>query len=652
LIVGEIMPGQKVSSFGSWESVITSDFIVKETVGLSEIKVDQGDIYWIETRPSEKGRNVLVKYNPEGVNFDITSNKFSVRSRVHEYGGGSVCVNEGFSYFVNNKDQLIYKQFANNEPKQVSEKKNRRYSDLVFDKHRDHIISVRESHVNSENEPLNEIVFIDINNASNEKVIVSGNDFYSNPRISPDGKSMSWISWDHPNMPWDGNELWIADLDSEGILFNERRIISDQESVFQPEWSPNGILYFVSDRNGWWNLFRYNKNQIEIVLEEKAEFGSPMWVFGMSNYVFATSDLIISQYTKNGYWYIGKIDLKNNTLENIELGEMYDMSRGNIEIYRDKIYFAGGSVSKVFSIFELDINTKTLKTLKTSMLLDISLSYISEPESITFKTSEGSNSHAFFYPPCSMDYVPNANEKPPLIVILHGGPTGAASITLNMEVQFWTSRGFSVLDVNYRGSTGYGTEYRKALNGKWGIVDVEDCINGVQHLINKNIVDKNRIIIRGGSAGGFTVMAALARSNVFAAGASYYGVSDLEGLLLDTHKFESNYLNTLIAPFPENKDEYYHRSPLNNVKSINTPMIIFQGLKDKIVPPSQSEKILKSLIDNGNTVASIFFDDEQHGFRNGENIKKALDAELYFYSKVLKIDLLYQVEPIEIINYQ
>ena len=644
------MNHRKIASFGSWKSIITSDFVVKETVGLSEIRLDQGDIYWIEMRPKESGRNVLVKYNSEGLNLDITPSEYSVRSRVHEYGGGAVCITNGVTYFVNNKNQLIYRQFGKNDPELISKMQKMRYADLVFDKHRNNIVSVRESHNNGKNEPLNEIVFIDLNNKLNEKVIVTGNDFYSNPRISPDGKNMAWLSWNHPNMPWDGNELWVADLDSEGFLFNKRKIISDKESVFQPEWSPDGILYFVSDRNGWWNLHRYNDNQVEIVLEAKAEFGSPMWVFGMSNYVFASSDLIISKYTKNGYWYIGKINLKANTLEEIELDERYDISRSNIEIYQGKIYFGGGSISKIFSIFEFDINTNILNTLKTSMSLDISSNYISKPEPIKFKTSEGANSHAFFYSPCSDDFVADDNEKPPLIVIIHGGPTGSASITLNMEVQFWTSRGFSILDVNYRGSTGYGTKYRKALNGKWGIADVDDCINGVQYLINNNIVDKDKIIIRGGSAGGFTVMTALARSNIFAAGASYYGVSDLEGLLLDTHKFESKYLNTLIAPFPENSDEYYNRSPLNNVTSINTPMIIFQGLEDKIVPPSQSEKILKSLIANGTTVASIFFENEQHGFRNGKNIKKALDAELYFYSKVLKINLLYEVEPIEIIN--
>ena len=640
----------KIAPFGSWKSIITSDFVVKETVGLSEIRLDNGDIYWIEMRPEESGRNVLVKYNPKGSNIDITPSEYSVRSRVHEYGGGPVCIANGTTYFVNNKNQLIYRQFGENDPELISQMQKMRYADLVFDKHRNNIVSVRESHNNIQNEPLNEIIFIDLNNKLNEKVIVTGNDFYSNPRISPDGKNMAWLSWNHPNMPWDGNELWVADLDSEGFLFNKRKIISDQESVFQPEWSPDGILYFVSDRNGWWNLYRYNDNQVEIVLEAKAEFGSPMWVFGMSNYVFASSDLIISKYTKNGYWYIGKINLKANTLEDIELEEGYDFSRSNIEIHQGKIYFGGGSVSKVFSIFEFNINTNVLNTLKKSMSLDIPLNYISKPEPIKFKTTEEADSHAFFYPPCSNDFVADDNEKPPLIVIIHGGPTGSASITLNMEVQFWTSRGFSVLDVNYRGSTGYGTEYRKALNGKWGIADVEDCINGVQYLINNNIVDKNRVVIRGSSAGGFTVMTALARSNIFAAGASYYGVSDLEGLLLDTHKFESKYLNTLIAPFPENIDEYYSRSPLNNVKSINTPMIIFQGLEDKIVPPSQSEKILKSLIANGTTVSSIFFENEQHGFRNGNNIKKALDGELYFYSKVLKIDLLYEVEPIEIIN--
>jgi dipeptidyl aminopeptidase/acylaminoacyl peptidase len=480
------------------------------------------------------------------------------------------------------------------------------------------------------------------------EVIVSGNDFYSSPRLSPDFKQLAWLSWNHPNMPWDGTELWVADVSDNASVTGANRIAGGiDESIFQPKWSPDGVLYFVSDRSGWWNLYRWRNGRVESVCEMEAEFGVPQWLFRMSTYGFQSANRIISAFSERGTWRLGRINTDTGKLERIETSYT-DIS--SLRVTPRQVVFCGGSPEEPLSIVKLDLEAGDIEVLRRSNGVDVEYRYLSTPREIEFPAENGLTAHGFFYPPHNPDFVAPEGERPPLIVISHGGPTSATTTTLRLNVQYWTSRGLGVLDVNYGGSTGYGRAYRKRLNGQWGVVDVDDCANGARYLVEKGEADPNRLIIRGGSAGGYTTLAALTFRNLFKAGASYYGVSDLEVLERDCHKFESRYNSSLIGRYPERQDLYIERSPIHFTDRLSCPIILFQGLEDKVVPPNQAEMMFEAARRKGIPVAYIPFEGEQHGFRKAENIKRALDAELYFYSKVFRFELADPVEPVHIEN--
>jgi dipeptidyl aminopeptidase/acylaminoacyl peptidase len=477
---------------------------------------------------------------------------------------------------------------------------------------------------------------------------VSGNDFYASPRISPDGSRLAWLTWNHPDMPWDGTELWVGAFQADGTVGDSILVAGGQdESIFQPEWSPDGVLYFVSDRTGWWNLYRWQGEQSEPLVEMEAEFGLPQWVFGMSTYAFESPQRIFCTYTGQGIWHLASVDTGTGQLTPVNCPYT---SISGLRARDGQVVFAGGSATQLPAIVRYDVRTGRYQELARSGEATIDAGYISVPESIEFATEHGDSAFAFFYPPRNQDYVGLAGERPPLMVISHGGPTGATSNTLNLTIQYWTSRGFAVLDVNYGGSTGYGRAYRERLKGRWGVVDVDDCVNGARYLVKHGLADDERMIIRGGSAGGYTTLAALTFRDVFAAGASYYGVSDLEMLARETHKFESRYLDRLVGPYPEQREIYLERSPLHCAERLSCPLIFFQGLEDEIVPPNQAEMMVAILRRKGYPVAYVPFEGEQHGFRRAENIKRALDAELYFYSMIFDIELPEPIDPIEIEN--
>jgi dipeptidyl aminopeptidase/acylaminoacyl peptidase len=450
-------------------------------------------------------------------------------------------------------------------------------------------------------------------------------------------------------MPWDNNELWVGEFGEDGALSSQRRIAGGHhESIFQPEWSPDGLLYFASDRNGWWNLQRISpEGQIETMHDARAELGMPQWLFGMSSYAFASSDLIVCSHIEQGISHLGLFDTQTRKLTQI------DCPYTDIQYVRaskDYALFRGGSPTGVLSIVSMDLQSKSFEVLRLSNEREVYPQYFSVPRPVQFPTEAGLTAHGFFYPPQNPDFRGPANEKPPLIVKSHGGPTAAASTAVSLSTQFWTSRGFAVLDVNYGGSTGYGRQYRERLNNKWGIVDVDDCLNGATYLVNRGEVDGNRLVITGGSAGGYTTLCALTFRRIFRAGASHFGVSDAEALARDTHKFESRYLDGLLGPYPQRKDVYYERSPINFPERLSCPVIFFQGLEDKVVPPNQAEKMVAAIRAKGIPVAYVAFPGEQHGFRKAENIKRALDGELYFYSRVFGFELAEPVEPVEIEN--
>jgi dipeptidyl aminopeptidase/acylaminoacyl peptidase len=642
------MAETQVAPFGSWKSPITSDLIVKGSIGVGMVMLDGPDVYWIEMRPSEEGRSVIVRRAAQGETKDVTPKPFNARTRVHEYGGGDYTVAAGTVYFSNFQDQRLYQQRPDSQPEPLTPAVSMRYADPVVDRRRGRLISVREDHTGS-GEAVNTLVSINLEDGSDARVLVSGNDFYSSPRLSPDGSHLAWLTWNHPNMPWDGTELWVGEFTDDGTLTEMKRVAGGaEESIFQPEWSPEGVLYFVSDRSGWWNLYRrQGDGSVEALKEMKAEFGLPQWGFGMSTYAFESAERIICAYIERGSARLASLNTRTGELTPIET-PYTDITY--LRASSGRAVFRGGSPTEPASIVQLDLNTGQTQTLRRSNELKIDPGYFSIPQAIEFPTEGGKTAHAFFYPPRNRDYAAPDGELPPLLVKSHGGPTSAATTTLALGIQYWTSRGIGVLDVNYGGSTGYGREYRMRLNDTWGIVDVDDCANGARYLVERGLADGNRLMITGGSAGGYTTLCALTFRDRFKAGASHYGVSDCEALAKETHKFESRYLDRLIGPYPKRADLYRERSPINYVDQLSCPVIFFQGLEDKVVLPNQAEMMVEALRAKGLPVAYVPFEGEQHGFRRAENIKRALDGEIYFYSRVFGFELADEVEPVPIEN--
>jgi dipeptidyl aminopeptidase/acylaminoacyl peptidase len=525
-----------------------------------------------------------------------------------------------------------------------------RYADGRFDRPRNRYIAVREDHTPTDREAINTVVAVDLDTGENT-VLLSGRDFYSFPRIDPEGKRLAWVAWDHPELPWTNSELWVGEIAPDGSIVNPRHVAGgSDESIFQPEWSPAGELCFISDRTGWWNLYVQTlEGEIKAVWETDAEFGVPQWVFGLSTYSFMNKSQAICQYTQNGVWRLAVIDIHTGAMS-----EPFDLPYTEIEtvVCNDKhLVIRASSPTELERILLREWgDEETWKVLRKAGEVSVPAEFISLPQPIDYPTSGGRTAHGFFYPPTNPLYAGPPDEKPPLIVISHGGPTGATGSSLSLSLQFWTSRGFAVLDVNYGGSTGYGREYRKCLDGQWGVVDVDDCCNGALFLAEQGLVDRDRLIIRGGSAGGYTTLASLAFSDVFKAGASYFGLAELEIFAKDTHKFESRYLDSLVAPYPAGRDIYIERSPIKHMDKFSCPVIFFQGLEDKIVPPNQSEMMVDAIKEKGLPVAYVAYEGEQHGFRQAKNIIRSLEAEIYFYGRIFGFHCADEIEPVEIYN--
>lgn len=631
---------------GSWQSPISAELVASQSIRLQQIALDGEDIYWIEGRPDESGRNVIVAKSPGQALTDLTPPQFNVRSRVHEYGGGAFAVAGGIIYFVNFTDQRLYRQNHPGQPEPITKPAKLRYADLIVDQNRDRLICIREDHSKPKHEPVNTIVSIKLKKGETQ-ILVAGNDFYSSPRLNPDGTSLAWLTWNHPNMPWDGTELWVGKLKTDGSIESARKIAGGPgESVFQPEWSPDGTLYFISDRTGWWNLYCRHDGRIESLLNIKAEFGKPQWIFGMSTYAFESARRLICTHGQSET-HLAALNPLTRQFTQIKIPYT---EIGQVRTLPGYVVCQAGSPTQPTSIIRFDLKTQELEVIRRSSKIDINSGYLSSPEPIEFPTENNLTAHAFFYPPKNSDFILPDGEKPPLIVKSHGGPISATSATLNLEIQYFTSRGFAVLDVNYGGSSGYGRAYRQRLTGQWGIVDVDDCVNGAGDLVKKSKVDSNRLIIRGSSAGGYTTLSALTFRHTFKAGASYFGISNLESLAKETHKFESRDLDGLIGSYPQHRDRYRARSPIYHTDKLSCPIIFFQGLKDRVVQPNQAESIVAVLRRKGLPVAYLTFPDEQHGFRNAKNIKRALEAELYFYAKIFGFQLSDPIEPIAIDN--
>lgn len=628
-----------IAPFGAWPSTISAARVAAGATPLSSLMLggtDGSDIFWLAGRAAEAGRNTLMRYH--GVcTGELTAAPFNVRSRVHEYGGGAYVVDGEMVYFTHFKDNCVYSMIAGEEPVQVTQAGKQRFADFAVDRSRGRLIAVRELHGEDEHaQPTNTICAIALGDGA-ETVLVQGADFYSSPRISPDGRSLAWLSWDHPLMPWQGTTLWLAEFNDDGTLSPPKRIAGGaEESICQPEWSPDNLLHFVSDRSGWWNLYRLcrDRQRTEGLCPMEAEFATPHWTFGNSMYGFRSASEIICTYIDNGVSRLARLLPGSGKLECI--ANPYEEIR-ELRVANGYIAMLAGGPTIPLELARIDFTEEGVEILAQSIDDLPDEANLSIPASISY-ASNGRTVHAFYYPPRNKDVQAPAGGKPPLIVIGHGGPTGMTVNTLNLKTQYWTSRGFGVLDVNYGGSTGFGRAYRDLLKGQWGIVDVEDCVNGARALVERGLADGERLIIRGSSAGGLTTLCALTFHDVFKAGASYYGVSDLKGLDQDCHKFESHYNEYLSAPKAQADAIYAQRSPINHTDKLSRPMIFFQGLDDKVVPPQQSQMMVAALKKRGIPVEYVELEGEGHGFRKAENIIRTLEAELNFYQNIFKLN--------------
>ena len=619
--------------YGTWESLITSEMLVGGAVRLGEIVTDGDDVWWAESRPDEGGRTVIVRNGK-----DQTDKKTNVRTLVHEYGGSAWSVRNGTLVYSQYLDQRLYRRDKSGDSipltPESETQQSYRYADGRITNNEDWYVCVREIHTSSDEEPSNEIVAVPLDGSQQIRVLVSGPDFVSSPRVSKEGNQIAWVQWNHPNMPWDDTQLCIASLE-EMVLSNQKVTKSKAESFFQPEWDDQGNLHVVSDRNNWWNLFRVDQSTNEIDLTSltnfEAEIGLPQWVFGQSRYAFV-GDEIWFVYREAGIDKLATLS-SNGQFEQIKIDATEIESVTN---YQDGIVATVSSWKAESSV--MFINSEEVRPLSKTRDLDIGESWFPVPETFTYQTSGSEKAHALFYSPTNPEYEIHENENPPLIVLAHGGPTGSARRQLQLSIAYWTSRGFGVADVDYRGSTGYGRLYRNRLRNSWGLADVEDCVAVAKHLVAQKKVDKNRLAIKGGSAGGFTGLAALTFHDTFTAGASRYGIADLAILAKDTHKFESRYLDRLVGKWPEDEEIYKQRSPIHHIEQLSTPMVILQGSEDPIVPPNQAHLMAKKLKENDIPHALIEFSDEGHGFRKAPNITKAIESELAFFAQIFNFE--------------
>ncbi len=624
-----------VAPYGTWRSSVTAALLVEAAIRISQVQVANDRVYWNEGRPSDAGRQVIVSAGAGDTPVDAIPAGFSARTQVHEYGGRCYAVHDETLVFSNWEDQRLWSvRGPGDDPRPLTPEpaapRADRYADPVITPDGRWVICVHEHH-SSAGAVDNDLVALPLEPTDADqwpRSLTSGHDFYAAPRLSPDGTRLAWITWDHPDMPWDHSELWVAELDKQAVLGQAQRIAGERgESITQPRWSPSGVLHYVSDRSGWWNLYDEHGTAL---CPLDAEFAGPDWAFGNSSYGFLPDGQLVAVWGRSGQDHVGLIS-GGRALPREFPFSAYDELQPTSD---GAVIAIAASPTVPPCVVRLDLDGNAVTVIRRSREVPIDEAAISTPEAVEFPTADGQIAHALFYAPRHPDFAGPEGERPPLIVMIHGGPTSSTSPVFNLAVQYWTSRGFAVADVDYRGSTGYGTAYRRLLNGAWGVADVADCAHVVGWLTEQGRVDGRRAAIRGGSAGGFTTLAALAFTDIFSAGASHFGVADLELLARDTHKFEARYLDGMVGPWPEAAEEYRRRSPIHHVEEISCPLILFQGLQDAVVPPAQSELMYQALRDRGIPVAYLPFEGEQHGFRQAATIMAVAAAELAFYGRV------------------
>ena len=638
--------------YGSWRSPVTLKLLVANVVRVDNPSIDGSDTYWVEGRPHEAGRDVLVRRSGDGTTIDAMAGEFAVRTLVHEYGGLCYVTHHGVVFFSNFADQRIYRIDPGSPPRAITDEppspRAWRYADPIVTPDGSSVICVRERH--EETDVVNELVILASDGSASPRILASGHDFYAAPVLSGDGRRLAWITWDHPCMPWDGTRLHEAVLDESYNVASVRIVCGgDHESVVQPRYGADAMLHYISDRSGWWNLYLDAPAGAKALSPLDAEFAGPAWVFGAHSYVVREDGSIVATWSKDGSSHLGVIPAGGGPIAEVTTSWTYLAS---LSVRDGAVLAVAGSPVTALSIVEIELSTGQSSVVKASRNDLIDPAYLSVAEPIEFPTEGHVTAHALYYAPTNPDFRGPEGSRPPLIVESHGGPTSQAVSVLNYEVQYWTSRGFAVVDVNYGGSTGYGRAYRERLKGNWGVVDLDDCVNAAKFLASSGRADEKALLIHGGSAGGYTTLCALTFRRDFAAGASYFGVGDLGALARDTHKFESRYPDGLVGPYPEREDLYRARSPIFHTKLMRTPVILFQGLEDEVVPPAQAEAMAEALRLRGVPFAYVAFEGEQHGFRQAKNIMLAAEAELYFYSQVLRFEPADEIEPVVIENLE
>ncbi len=635
--------------YGSWRSPVSASLLGRDIVAIGETAFDDGDLWWCELRPDDAGRHVLRRLR-DGQTMTITPEGYDVRTGVHEYGGGAWRVARGAAYFANAEDQRIYRQVPGSAPVAVTPEASDgghapRYADFEFTADGRGLICVREAR--DDRGVTNELVLVPLTGGAPPAVLRSGSDFCASPCLSPDGRRLAWLEWNHPDMPWDSTTLYVAPFRRDGTLGTPVKVAGgENESVAHPRWSADGALCFVGDRSDWWNLYRWDGNQTACVCPMEAECGMPLWLLGMSTYVILSDGRIVCRWSRGSVQELGVIDPRSRRAVPLPL----PFTSYGCDLSSDgrRVAVTAGGPRQAQRLLIVDPDTGRADVVTQSQQDLVSPEFISLPRPVDFPNDSGGESHAVYYPPANPGFTAGPGELPPLIVMSHGGPTAQASQALNLDIQLFTSRGFAVVDVDYRGSTGYGRRYRNLLRGWWGLRDVADCIGAAEYLVAEGLADPDRIGIRGGSASGFTVLCALTFSDYFDAGVCYYGIGDPERLAADTHKFESHYIDGLIAPLPGGAGVYRQRSPARHVDKLATPVMLLHGLKDKVVPPSQSFAMAEALDGKGIPHALVTFEDEAHGFCRADNIIRAAEAELYFFSRIFGIRLADAIKPVDI----
>ena len=625
--------------------------------GLGEVVVDGDDVWWAEARPDEGGRTVLVRRSGDGTVADMVPAGVDVRTGVHEYGGGAWWVAGGLLVHSDRSDERLYRRDGGRDAVVLTPESGApralRYADGRITPDGRWYVCVRESHEGggSHAEPANDLVAVAMDGSLRVEVLVSSPDFVASPRVSPDGRNLAWIQWDHPEMPWDDTELWVADLavDPDTCTLSGGRCLAARgESFFQPEWHPDGVLHVVTDRDGWWHLYRVDSGDgtLEQLTAGDFEVATPQWVFGLSRYAFVGDDIWFARREAGvDHLAVRRTDGAQHQVP-VALDGGPATSIGSVSATSDGIVavVAGWTSEPAVA----GVGSTGVRILRRPRDLGLAAGWFPQPEALTFPTSGGEVAYAVVHPPTNPDHEGPDDELPPLLVLVHGGPTSSVRTQLQLAVAYWTSRGFAVADVDYRGSTGYGRPYRHSLRGGWGLLDVDDCVAVASHLVAAGRVDGGRLAIKGGSAGGFTVLAALTFHDVFTAGASRYGVADLAALAADTHKFEARYLDRLIGRWPEDEAIYRERSPIHHVDRLSTPILLLQGSEDAVVPPAQAHLMADALRRSGVPFALIEFPDEGHGFRRAANVVWALEAELAFFSDRFGFEPADDLPPLDI----